>query len=107
MQNPLGQLSLDYWYKVLVVVGFVVFLLTGAGLMHALPTAPALLMSAGAFWVGIGEWINHPFQSYFVAATYRNPAGTLSGYPRRASVLGSLLDLLGLGLIAAGIYRLV
>lgn len=104
MDNPLAQLALDYWYKVLVVVGAVLFVLTAAGLTPNLPAERALWCSAGVFFVGIGEWINHPLQTKIVAGSAAFGRGVISGHPRHASVLGTVFLLLGLALIGRGVW---
>lgn len=60
MENPLSKLALEHWYQVLMVAGLAVFLLAGGGLLPALPVKPTLLVSLGAFFFGLGEWVNHP-----------------------------------------------
>jgi len=61
----------------------------------------ALLLSLGLFLVGIGEWINHPFQTVLV------PFGKLTGHPRKNSPLGIAFDIAGVALVAVAIYKLV
>ena len=101
MDNPLSKLELDYWYQVLMVVCVVVFLLAGAGILKLFPFAPTAAISAGGFFIGLGEWINHPLQSVIV------PSGVLSGHPRKNSVIGLLFLFFGIGLIGFGLYRMV
>ncbi len=106
MVNPLSNLVLDSWYKVLMVVGMFVFLLTAAGVLSVLPAVPSLLISLGIFLFGLGEWVNHPLQTGLLSATAFHPAGIVTSYPRRFSVAGCIFDLIGLGLLGAGVYRL-
>jgi hypothetical protein len=103
MDNPLSKLALDYWYQVLMVVGIVVFLLCGAGLLKAFPILPTAMLSLGCFFIGLGEWINHP-QRTAIRTVF--PAGIITGHPRSANALGIGFDLLGAGLIGFGLYRL-
>lgn len=105
MDNPLSKLALDYWYKVVLVVCIVIFLLTGAGLLPAFPTAPTALISLGGFFIGLGEWINHPLQTRLFAGSARFPAGVVSGHPRTTTILGFTFDLLGVALVAYGGYK--
>lgn len=105
MDNPLSKLALDYWYQVLMVVGIVIFLLTGAGLLKAFPTMPTALVALGTFWLGIGEWINHPLQTILKAADASFPGGVLTGHPRNPKPLGLVFDLLGIVLIIFGGYK--
>ena len=106
MENPLSKLALDYWYQVLMVVGIVVFLLAGAGLLKAFPTIPTALISFGAFWLGLGEWINHPLQTALRAPSIYFPGGIITGHSRNGRLLGYFFDILGLGLISFGAYKL-
>ncbi len=106
MDNPLSKLALDYWYKVLMVVGFVVFLLAGTGTLAAFPAAPTALISLGVFFIGLGEWINHPLKEALVAGNVFFPPGKISGHPRSPRALGYLFDLLGAISIIVGIYKL-
>lgn len=106
ISNPLSNLILDYWYKVLMVVGFFVFLLAGLGLLSAFPIAPTVLISSGLFFLGLGEWINHPLQTEFVEANAYHPSGQLTGYPRNNTPVGVLFALLGFSLIIYGLLRL-
>lgn len=105
MDNPLSKLALDYWYQVLMVVGIVIFLLAGAGLLKAFPTMPTALIALGIFWLGIGEWINHPLQNILTAANASFPGGALTGHPRNPKPLGLAFDLLGIVLIIFGAYK--
>ena len=79
MENPLSKLELEHWYQVLMVVSVVVFLLAGSGVLKTFPTAPTALISLGAFFVGLGEWKNHPLQTGFLAANAYRPGGVVSG----------------------------
>jgi len=56
MNNPLSNLQLDVWYKVLIVICTVVFLSTAGGLLPKLPTNSALLISLGGVFFCCGEW---------------------------------------------------
>lgn len=101
MEQPLSKLALDHWYKVLMAAGFAVFLLSGAGLLPVLPGKPALLVALGTFFFGLGEWRNHPLQT----RVHLNLK--ITGYPRRPCLSGLAFDLLGLALIALGLWHLL
>jgi len=105
MDNPLSKLSLDYWYQVIMVVCALVFLLCGSGLLKAFPVLPTALMSAGGFFIGMGEWINHPLQTGLLRATVYNMGGVITSHPRNNSFLGVVFVLAGLGLVAVGAYK--
>lgn len=106
MDNPLSQLALDYWYKVVMVVCVIIFMLIGSGHLPEFPTAPTALISIGGFFIGLGEWINHPFQTIVI----QRDAFTrdiLEGHLRRNSQLGICLDVFGVLLVLAGIYKML
>jgi hypothetical protein len=105
MENPLSKLALDYWYQAMMVVSIVVFLLSGAGVLKAFPTVPTALISLGCFFIGLGEWQNHPLQTGFLPPNVYRPAGILTSHPRRSSAVGNFFLLLGFILAAVGIYR--
>jgi hypothetical protein len=107
VENPLSKLALDYWYQVLMVVSIVVFLLSAAGVLKALPPLPTLLISLGGFWLGLGEWVNHPLQTRFYPQNVCHPDMFSEGHPRHSALLGVAFDLLGFALLGFGIYKLL
>ncbi len=107
MQNPMAKLVLDHWYKVMIGIGGFVFLLNGAGLLPAYPTGATALIAIGVFLWGIGEWINHPYQEILLPGNFGQAIAKLSGHPRKASGLGIIFDVIGLGSIAFGIFKIL
>lgn len=105
MDNPLSKLTLDYWYKVMMVVGVVVFLLTGAGQLKAFPIVPTSLVSLGMFFIGVGEWINHPIQTAIIPPAIGRPVGVITGHPRNTKFCGIAFDIFGIVLICFGGYK--
>lgn len=102
--NPLSKLALDYWYQVVMAVCVVVFLLAGAGVLKAFPVIPAAAISAGGFFVGLGEWINHPLQTRILRApTYQ---GVVTGHPRNNSPVGVGFLVIGIGLVGYGVFKI-
>lgn len=99
MDNPTTKFALDHWYKVLMAGGLLVLCLTGAGLLKEFPTAATALVALGTFFIGMGEWINHPLR------TAVHPRGIVTGHPRNASAPGVFFDLLGGALLLFGLYR--
>lgn len=99
MNNPLSKLELDYWYKVLMAVGIVIFILSGTGVLSAFPTAPTAFISLGVFFVGLGEWTNHPLQTVLVHG------GVMTSHPRNPEPIGTAFDILGGCLIIFGSYK--
>ena len=108
MDNVFSWLKVESWYHVFVLLGAAGIIasltieLKGIGNIHA------LLLSLGVFFIGIGEWINHPLQTKLMPPNVFAPGGgVISGHPRNASLLGSLFDLLGIALVALGLYKIV
>jgi hypothetical protein len=104
----LSGLKVEQWYHVFVILG-------GAGVVAAMTVdlkgidnPHALLIAMGFFFVGVGEWINHPLQTKLVPPNiYMRGGGKITGHPRNASLLGSLFDVLGFVLLCAGIYKII
>ncbi|WP_128598915.1 hypothetical protein [Pantoea rodasii] len=104
MQNPLSQLALNAWYKVLIALGGAVFLLTGAGAFPAFPTAATGAISLGCVFIGIGEWINHPLKTaIYQEDAFRERVFTIRW--RSNKPIGIAFDVLGATLTAIGIYK--
>ncbi len=61
--NPLEKLAIEYWYHAVMVVSIIIFLLSGAGILKAFPLVPTAVISLGAFFISLGEWVNHPIQT--------------------------------------------
>lgn len=62
VSNVFKNLTLDYWYKMLIPLSLVLFVLSITVDLLVISNASLLLLSLGLFLVGIGEWINHPHQ---------------------------------------------
>ena len=102
--DVLKNLKLDQWYMVLMALGAVVFVLA-ITVQLQVPNAPVALIALGMFFVGLGEWRNHPYQARIEPGM--GMLWKVSGHPRSASALGLLFDALGLLLGAVGLYRLL
>ncbi|MFC7298467.1 hypothetical protein [Herminiimonas aquatilis] len=101
MTNPLQSLVIDYWYKA-VVVASIVFLLVALTVdLKGVDNKTVILISLGAFFIGLGEWINHPLQTRIA------PGMKITSYNRSASLRGSLFDLLGFSIVCIGAYPLL
>jgi hypothetical protein len=107
MENPLSRMALEYWYQVFMVVCVIVFLLCGAGMLKAFPVLPTAAISAGGFFLGLGEWINHPLQTTIVNPTAFQPGGIITGHPRSNSAIGIMFVIVGIGLVGFGMYRML
>lgn len=100
MENPLNNLKLDHWYKMLIAASFVVFLLSLTVKLADLPNNAIQLMSLGVFLFATGEWRNHPLQTKLGGGI------KITSYPRRFTFAGSVLNCVGIAAFVGGIYRL-
>lgn len=101
-QGLIANFHADRWYRMFVYVGIVLFTAIGAGLLPILGayTGAAIVASMGMFWIGMGEWINHPPQWEsgrvgFFSPRYGN---------RKPCAWGWALNALGGSLVAYGAY---
>ncbi|PRG91320.1 hypothetical protein C6V04_17590 [Burkholderia multivorans] len=60
--NVFKNLTLDHWYKMLIPLSLVLFVLSITVDLLVISNASLILLSLGLFLVGIGEWINRPHQ---------------------------------------------
>jgi hypothetical protein len=104
--NPLEKLVIDYWYKAVVVASIFILIISLTVNLVAIDNTVVQLISIGAFFIGIGEWINHPLQTRLMPASVLYPAGKITGNPRNPSFTGILFDILGCLLVGIGIYKL-
>lgn len=98
MDNPLKTLQVTNWYKAVTVLSAICLVI---GLTTQRDTIA--LLSLGAFLIGIGEWRNHR-----KAVEFRPTVAGLAKVTDnvwQATWLGILLDLLGVAVIAYGLYR--
>lgn len=108
MTTSPGWLKVEHWYHVFVVLGAGGTVAALSVDLKGVENAHALLLSLGGFFVGIGEWINHPLQSrIYPANAYTGGPFIASGHPRNPKALGMLFDLLGFALLAIGLYKIV
>lgn len=105
--NPLEKLVIDYWYKAIAVAGLFVLVISLTVKLVGIDNNIVQLLSLGAFFIGLGEWVNHPLQTRLMPASALYPAGKITGHPRNSSLIGILLDILGCIMIGLGLYRLL
>lgn len=103
MASGLENLKLDKWYTVLIAAGLMALVASIAANNN---TFAALAL--GVFFIGIGEWKNHPERQAFVDQSHGFPEpGKLTITTRAASPLGWAFILIGIVALAIGFYRLV
>jgi Na+-transporting methylmalonyl-CoA/oxaloacetate decarboxylase beta subunit len=92
-QNPLSNLTIDYWYKLLPVIASVTLVLSLTVELQGVTNTFVQIASIGVIFIGIGEWINHPLQTklaYNLKITNRNRINTF---------WGNMWDVAGVGLV--------
>ena len=107
MDNPLKNLKIDYWYKALLVAGVASLFLSLTVELKEIGNNIVQLISLGAIFIGLGEWINHPLQTRILPPG-PHYSGWLKGqgYLRSNSFLGIAFDFVGVTLIGLGLYKL-
>jgi hypothetical protein len=100
--EALKEFAADYWYRALTF-------LSGAGVVGAAAIGndpmlrkALLLLCIGGALIGLGQWIDHPYQERV------DPYGRfkVSGRTYRASIGGTILQFGGIALAIRGIWLL-
>lgn len=101
----LSALALDAWYKALMYVGFVLFIMALTVDVRGIPNQELLLFSSGIFFLGLGEWKNHKTAAWFKESNaYTGGPGLFQAKVRSADAVGILLDGAGLLLFGLGVW---
>jgi hypothetical protein len=106
MGNPLQNLKIDYWYKAVMVIGAVTLILSLTVELQGVKNTTVQIFSLSAILIGMGEWINHPFQTKIhppVPGIHNGLQET--GYPRAYSFIGVVFVISGVILAAFEIWR--
>jgi len=99
LETLLKNLSLDSWYKMLILLSVILLITSLTVPIQVLPNGALALMAIGGFLIGMGEWINHPYREY-VDPYLRYK---VSGHPRSPCVGGVVADILGVLSFIAGL----
>ena len=83
-ENPLSTLKIDYWYKILPVIGTIGLIISLTLDVKIADNLTISLISIGVIFIGIGEWINHPLQT---ALAY---GGKITTYNRLNTIAGNV-----------------
>ena|ERR1700688_3701970 len=89
-----GDLDTRQWWIGVIVIA-------GPCLVAALSTGRdnAAIIAAGVVVWAFGEWVQHPFQQS------QRGGYVVSSYKRHLNLFGTVLNLIGVGLIIFGAYR--
>lgn len=99
--------KIEHWYHVFIVLGCIGAITSLVIEFKGIANAHAALLFFGIFFIGIGEWINHPLQTKIVRPNAFTPGGgIITGHPRQNVFLGIFFDVVGVGLVAVGIYKI-
>lgn len=99
--------QIEYWYHVFIVIGAVGAIASLVFDFKGVANKDAFILFLGMFFVGIGEWINHPLETRIVGPyVYSAGGGIVTGNPRKNVTLGTLCDILGAVLIGVGVYKI-
>jgi len=101
MTDFLKNITVEYWYKMIVVAALFFLFISLTTPLVGVSNQAVQLLSLGAFFIGIGEWINHPLQTrleYNLKITSRN---------RLANFTGLAFDALGGLICGLGLMRLM
>jgi len=108
LPEPLKSLKLDTWYMVIMYLGGFAFIVSLVAPVKGMTNSQLELLSGGAFLCGLGEWKNHKVKSVFKPPNaYTGPAGIMQWTERSPDFLGILFDVVGIGLMALSILRMV
>jgi hypothetical protein len=98
-------LQINQWWHAITVFGAAASIAALAAPIDKLIKGPVLLLALGMFFCGIGEWINHPLQTFLMPQSASFPAGVITGHPRRNSPIGGLFNAVGLIMLAVGLVK--
>jgi len=103
-----SNLKLDTWYKVFVYLGGLVLIISLFVEVKGIANTQLQLLSAGFFFIGIGEWKNYKVQSWIKPPNvYTGPTAFIQGSIRKPDLVGIILDITGLVLIVLGVYSII
>ena len=98
----------DSWYRAPMVGGGGVFVGTLFFPVHGIRPETALLLSGGAFLVGLGEWKNHKEVSWIKEPNvYTGGAAFMRAIVRQPDLVGVLFETVGVVLLCVATWRLL
>ena len=103
--DALKSLALDRWYKVLVLLGGSLLVVSLFKETKGISNAQLQMLSLGTLLVGLGEWKNHKVASYIKPPNFYTGPTALVSYPVWSpDLVGVVLDLAGAAFIARGAW---
>lgn len=107
MSESQSWVKVEHWCHLLVALGATGVVASLTVDVKGIANAHALLLSLGAMFIGLGEWINHPIQTKLMLHTiYAQNGEIITGHPRNPSNLGNLFDVLGFVLLVVALHNL-
>ncbi|WP_141229392.1 hypothetical protein [Cellvibrio mixtus] len=101
MSNPLQGLKIDYWYKAVLVISTALLIISLTVPLQGVSNSVVALICVGSILIGLGEWINHPYQEK-IGSGFK-----ISGHPRSNSFFGVALLMSGIFISGYGVYQLL
>lgn len=104
----LKALALDAWYKAFVYVG-VVLLAVGLTVdVRGVTNGELLLIAAGVFFIGIGEWKNHKTLAWIKPPNiYTGGAALMQTKVRQPDAFGIIIDMVGCIMLVLGAWYII
>ena len=97
-----SKFSLEKWYNIMMLLSIALFFVAGLEVIPKLPAVPFMLLSAGIFFISLGEMTNHPYH----VKLHPELNLKISGYSRIDTAIGWFFNLTGVGLFLYGLVRL-
>jgi len=105
--NILRNLKIDTWYKAFVYLGGLVLTISFFVEAKGITNTQLQLLSAGVFFVGIGEWKNRKILAYMKPSNAYGPAALFQKPIRKPDLVGILFDIIGVFLIILGTWSII
>lgn len=97
--NPLSGLKLDYWHKLLPLLGVITLIIGLTVDVKGVANSFVQLVSLGVIFVGIGEWINHLLRIKMA------PDFKFTSYNKKNTFAGNAWNLFGVTFIGYATYE--
>ncbi len=104
------NLIIDTWYKAIVYLAGVISVISlfVPVKIKGVTNTQILLISAGIFFIGIGEWKFHKVAAYIKRpSAYTGPAALIQYPVRKVDLVGIIFYIIGSFLIILGICRII